>query len=86
MTQASPRVWLSEWHRTQYDIGILLTGRISVLNIVTGTSTGFGRDLTEYLLAKDEVVIATARRPSLLDDLVAKYSKDRLLPVSLDGP
>lgn len=53
-------------------------------DIVTGTSTGFGRDLTEYLLDKDEVVIATARRPSLLDDLAAKYPSNRFLAISLD--
>ncbi|TFK83917.1 NAD-P-binding protein [Polyporus arcularius HHB13444] len=51
---------------------------------ITGTSTGFGRDLTEYLLDKGEIVVATARRPSLLDDLAAKYSSNRFLAVSLD--
>ena len=51
---------------------------------VTGASSGFGRDLTESLLQKGEIVIATACQPSLLHDLVAQYSPERLLVVTLD--
>ncbi|MEV4439844.1 short-chain dehydrogenase/reductase, partial [Streptomyces sp. NPDC049577] len=38
---------------------------------VTGTSSGFGRRLTELLLARGDRVAATARRPAALDDLTA---------------
>ncbi|KAI0747545.1 NAD(P)-binding protein [Fomes fomentarius] len=51
---------------------------------ITGTSTGLGRAFTEFLLDKGEIVIATARRPSTLDELVQKYSPDRLIVLKLD--
>ena len=50
---------------------------------ITGSSTGFGRILAEQLLEKGETVIATARKPEKLDDLVAKY-QERVLAVRLD--
>jgi NAD(P)-dependent dehydrogenase (short-subunit alcohol dehydrogenase family) len=34
---------------------------------ITGTSTGFGRALTEELLARGDRVAATLRRPAALD-------------------
>ncbi|BCL25266.1 SDR family oxidoreductase [Streptomyces aurantiacus] len=40
---------------------------------ITGTSSGFGRHLTEQLLARGDRVAATARRPESLDDLAARY-------------
>jgi NADP-dependent 3-hydroxy acid dehydrogenase YdfG len=40
---------------------------------VTGSSTGFGRILVETLLKKGEKVVATARKPEQLADLVAQY-------------
>jgi NAD(P)-dependent dehydrogenase (short-subunit alcohol dehydrogenase family) len=40
---------------------------------ITGTSTGFGRALTEELLARGDRVAATLRRPAALDDLAAAY-------------
>ncbi|KAI0629806.1 NAD-P-binding protein [Trametes polyzona] len=51
---------------------------------ITGASSGFGRLLTEIILDKGENVIATARRPSALDDLAAQYPRDRLLVLKLD--
>ncbi|KAI0642844.1 NAD-P-binding protein [Trametes meyenii] len=51
---------------------------------ITGTSTGFGRRLTELVLSKGEIAVATARRPSALDDLKEKYTPDRLLILKLD--
>ncbi|RKR76468.1 SDR family oxidoreductase [Frondihabitans australicus] len=50
---------------------------------ITGTSTGFGRLLTERLLARGDRVAATLRTPSALDDLVAQYG-DRLWVDRLD--
>lgn len=40
---------------------------------ITGSSTGFGRELAEEALAQGHRVVATARRPETLDDLVQKY-------------
>lgn len=40
---------------------------------ITGSSTGFGRSLTEAVLQKGHSVIATARKPEQLDDLVQQY-------------
>lgn len=40
---------------------------------ITGTSTGLGRLMTERLLARGDRVIATLRKPGVLDDLLAKY-------------
>ncbi|MEV6424670.1 SDR family oxidoreductase [Streptomyces sp. NPDC051662] len=40
---------------------------------ITGTSTGFGRALTEELLARGDRVAATLRRPAAIDDLAARY-------------
>ncbi len=40
--------------------------------------------MAEFVLQKGDNVIATARRPSLLDDLVAQYPTERLLVLSLD--
>jgi NAD(P)-dependent dehydrogenase (short-subunit alcohol dehydrogenase family) len=50
---------------------------------VTGTSSGFGRLLTERLLARGDRVAATLRRPEKLDDLRAEYG-DRLWIGRLD--
>ncbi|EJT98541.1 NADP-binding protein [Dacryopinax primogenitus] len=49
---------------------------------VTGASSGFGRAMTELLLKRGEVVIATLRKPEALDDL--QYGRDRLLVLKLD--
>lgn len=40
---------------------------------ITGTSSGFGRELAEQVLAKGERVVATARKPEVLQDLIEKY-------------
>ncbi|MGA5504955.1 SDR family oxidoreductase [Streptomyces umbrinus] len=50
---------------------------------ITGTSSGFGRLLTERLLARGDRVAATLRRPEALDDLRAQYG-DRLWTALLD--
>lgn len=41
--------------------------------LITGTSSGFGRLLTEKLLARGDRVLATARRVDALDDLADRY-------------
>lgn len=40
---------------------------------ITGTSTGFGRIMTERLLARGDRVAATLRTPSVLAELQARY-------------
>jgi NAD(P)-dependent dehydrogenase (short-subunit alcohol dehydrogenase family) len=50
---------------------------------VTGTSSGFGRELARAVLEEGNSVVATARRPEQLDDLVARYG-DRVRAVRLD--
>jgi NAD(P)-dependent dehydrogenase (short-subunit alcohol dehydrogenase family) len=40
---------------------------------ITGTSSGFGRIMTEQLLARGDRVAATLRTPSALDELRARY-------------
>lgn len=51
--------------------------------LISGTSTGLGRLMTERLLARGDRVVATARQPAALDDLSERYG-DRLMPVALD--
>ncbi len=40
---------------------------------ITGVNSGFGRELTEQLLARGDRVAGTVRREGSVDDLVAKY-------------
>ncbi|KAG2364406.1 NAD(P)-binding protein [Suillus spraguei] len=51
---------------------------------VTGASSGFGRAVTEVMLQKGENVVATLRKPAMLDDLTKLYPKNRLLTLPLD--
>src|SRR5262245_45177211 len=50
---------------------------------ITGSSRGFGRALTIAALEAGDQVVATARKPEQLDDVVQQYG-DRVLPVALD--
>jgi NAD(P)-dependent dehydrogenase (short-subunit alcohol dehydrogenase family) len=50
---------------------------------ITGTSSGFGRLLTEMLLARGDRVVGTLRKPGALDDLKARYG-DALEIVIMD--
>jgi NAD(P)-dependent dehydrogenase (short-subunit alcohol dehydrogenase family) len=40
---------------------------------ITGSSTGFGRSLTEAVLRHGDRVVATARKPEQLDDVLSQY-------------
>ncbi|MCU1691327.1 MAG: putative oxidoreductase [Frankiales bacterium] len=51
--------------------------------LVTGASRGLGRAFCEVALEAGDAVVATARRPEQLDDLVAAHP-DRALAVALD--
>jgi len=50
---------------------------------ITGSSRGFGRALVVAALEAGDRVVATARKPEQLFDLVAGYG-DRVLPLELD--
>src|SRR3954451_6480573 len=56
---------------------------MSKIWLITGSSRGLGRALTEAVLAAGDRVVATARKPEQLDDLVAKYG-DQVRAVALD--
>lgn len=51
--------------------------------LITGTSTGLGRLLTERLLARGDRVVATLRKLGALDGLLAQHG-DRLQVLTLD--
>jgi NAD(P)-dependent dehydrogenase (short-subunit alcohol dehydrogenase family) len=58
-------------------------GSMSKVWLITGSSRGLGRALAEAVLAAGDHVVATARNPAQLGDLVAKYG-DKIRAVSLD--
>jgi NAD(P)-dependent dehydrogenase (short-subunit alcohol dehydrogenase family) len=51
--------------------------------LITGTSSGFGRQIAQAALARGDRVVATARRPETLAGLVAA-APERVHPVALD--
>ena len=51
--------------------------------LVTGANSGFGRAVTEAAVGAGDLVVATARRPGTLDDLVAAHH-GRVEAVTLD--
>lgn len=51
--------------------------------LVTGASSGFGRAIAEAAVAAGDIVVATARRPETLDDLVARHP-DQVEALRLD--
>ena len=51
--------------------------------LITGSSTGFGRIMTERLLDRGDRVVATLRKPDVLNELAVKY-RDALFVHTLD--
>src|SRR3984893_5483971 len=51
--------------------------------LVTGSASGLGRDIAEAVLASGERLVATARDPHRLEDLVKKYG-DQIRTAPLD--
>jgi NAD(P)-dependent dehydrogenase (short-subunit alcohol dehydrogenase family) len=51
--------------------------------LITGASRGFGRALAEAVLEAGDLLVATARRPEQLADLVSRYG-ERVRAVALD--
>src|SRR6476646_5008979 len=56
---------------------------VSQVWLVTGSSRGLGRALAEAVLAADHKLVATARNPEQVADLVRLYG-DQVRTVSLD--
>ena len=51
---------------------------------VTGSSSGFGRVLTEAALAKGDIVVATLRKPEALKELQDRTPAEKLLVLKVD--
>jgi NADP-dependent 3-hydroxy acid dehydrogenase YdfG len=49
---------------------------------ITGSSTGFGRELASELLEQGFRVVATARKPEVLKDLTEKYPEEVRAPLN----
>ncbi|KAI0738907.1 NAD(P)-binding protein [Daedaleopsis nitida] len=52
--------------------------------IITGTSSGFGRELVDVVLENGDIAVATLRCPETLSELTSKYPAYRLLVLKLD--
>jgi len=52
--------------------------------LITGSSSGIGLSMTKTVLDNGDIAIATLRKPSVLDDLKAKYPSDKLHILKLD--
>ena len=75
----SPQVWFST-----FDTSLDIAEPAYASFTVTGTSSGFGRAAAEYILAQGDIVVATLRKPEVLNDLKAKYAANKLLVLKLD--
>ena len=53
--------------------------------LVTGCSSGFGRQIAEHLLDRGERVVVTARKPEQVEDL-AKCREALVLPLDVTDP
>lgn len=77
-TSSAPRVWLSKCSVT------ILLRRLTWTFAVTGSSSGFGRVLTELALSKGDIVVATLRKPEVLKELQDRTSAEKLLVLKVD--
>src|ERR1700674_1735599 len=59
------------------------TDKKTLVWLITGSSRGLGRALAEAVLAAGHKLVATARNPAQLDDLVERYG-DQVRAVALD--
>jgi NAD(P)-dependent dehydrogenase (short-subunit alcohol dehydrogenase family) len=63
------------------------TTHMSKVWFITGSSRGFGRSLAEAVLAHGDLLVATARHPQQLGDLVSKYGEQmRAVPLDVTNP
>ena len=56
---------------------------MSKIWLITGTSSGFGRSFAEAALQRGDKVVATARKPEVLDDLTERHG-DAVRALTLD--
>lgn len=56
----------------------------SLSTAVTGASSGLGKAVTEVVLRKGDIAVATLRKPAALAHLAKLYPPSRLLLLSLD--
>ncbi len=75
----TPRVWFSELLRTGH-----YSPLISCICSVTGSSSGFGRCVTELALQKGDKVVATLRKPDALKELQENTPSEQLLVIKVD--
>ena len=54
--------------------------------LITGCSTGFGRELSQVLIASGDIVFATARNPDSLRDIVDGHGNARALKLDVTAP
>src|SRR3982074_3782300 len=68
-----------------FDFFLLMKGttHMSKVWFITGSSRGLGRSLAEAVLAHGDFLVATARNPEQLGDLVSTYGK-QMRAVALD--
>ncbi|HGM5582657.1 TPA: SDR family NAD(P)-dependent oxidoreductase [Pseudomonas putida] len=52
--------------------------------LVTGAARGLGRSISEAVLRSGDILVAGARDPQRLDDLVAQYGEQQVRVVALD--
>ncbi|OAX43653.1 NAD(P)-binding protein, partial [Rhizopogon vinicolor AM-OR11-026] len=52
--------------------------------LITGSSSSFGRAMVEEALSNGDIMVATLRKPSVLDDLATKHSPTQPLVIELD--
>lgn len=91
---SSPRSAVAEVHDdlTSPNLSILFTFDLShhtpsmtpKVFLVTGSSSGFGREVVEKILKQGDIAIATLRKVEALDDLQVQYPASQLLIVPLD--
>jgi NAD(P)-dependent dehydrogenase (short-subunit alcohol dehydrogenase family) len=63
------------------------TTPMSKVWLITGSSRGFGRSLAEAVLAHGDLLVATARHPEQLGDLVSTYGEQmRAVPLDVTNP
>ena len=60
-----------------------MTQQESPIWLITGCSTGFGRELAKLVLAKGWKAVVTARKPEQLQDIVAGH-EENALAIQLD--
>jgi len=83
MSARSGAGYLSPAENSSINAQLKRSQTLSKVWFITGCSRGFGKTWASSALARGDRVIATARDPSTLEDLVVMYGK-QILPLKLD--